>query len=70
MKTNMAKLTWFVIQRYAKIKNIEERFNVDLKRGIWIFLAFLFAAKLLITGTFNSGRQGWKEHGNEEIIST
>jgi hypothetical protein len=25
---------------------------VGLKRGIWIFLAFLFAAKLLITGTF------------------
>jgi hypothetical protein len=25
---------------------------VVLKRGIWIFLAFLFSAKPLITGTF------------------
>src|SRR4030066_2135259 len=25
---------------------------MDIKRGIWLFLAFLFSVKLLITGTF------------------
>jgi hypothetical protein len=33
-------------------KTIEERSNVGLKRGIWTFLAFLFAAKLVISWTF------------------
>jgi hypothetical protein len=39
---------------------MEERVNVGLKRGIWIFLALLFTAKFFIGGTlgFPADRDG------------